>query len=295
MGTPVPAVERADVSTIMAAVQKTLLPEQFRLHWTEGEILSLDELLDERAAAPTMSVPMTIVESRTEPLHILALGTAEVRRNDTLLDTADWGYAKPRELFYFLLDSGPVRKSDIGTELWPDASPASLRNSFHSCLHQLRQTLGRSDWITYRKGRYEFNRALDHRYDVAELESAVSADNLRHAVDLYRGDYLLDLPESGWVEARRHSLRQLFEQVLLRLARQRTAAGDHAGAIDLYERAIAHDRLLEPAYSALIELYLDQGNRARAVRQYKLLTTVLADELQTAPSPRTTALLSPQR
>ncbi|GAA1563046.1 hypothetical protein GCM10009789_15210 [Kribbella sancticallisti] len=288
--TPVPAVEAADVSSVLEAARTAVPAEEFRRYWAEGEMLGLDALLGIERKSPA---PVTIVESRIEPLGILALGVSEVRRNETVLDAADWGYAKPRELFYYLLDSGPVRKDQIGAELWPDASATSLRNSFHSCLHQLRRTLGRSDWITFRKGRYEFNRSLDHSYDVTDLESAVTSGDLQRAIDLYGGDYLTDLGGSPWIETRRQSLRQLFEDSLFTLASEYAATGRDAEAIALYERAIAHDPLLEPAHRALIQLHLSHGNRAQAVRQYKLLSSLLAEDLNTTPSPQTTALLRP--
>lgn len=292
LGTPVPAVEQSDVSATAAAARTALPAEEFRLHWTEGEILGLDKVLGAQPTGRRASSPLTIAESGVEPLHIVALGVWEVRRNETLLDAGDWGYAKPRELLYFLLGSGPVRKDQIGAELWPEASATSLRNSFHSCLHQLRRTLGRSDWITFRKGRYEFNQTLDHTYDVAALESAAAAGDLQRVVDLYQGDYLTDL-SAAWVDSRRQSLRHLFEQSLFRLADHHHKSGHPEDAATLYERALTHDPLLEPAHQALIKLHLSTGNRAQAVRQYNHLTTLLADELNTTPSPQTTALLNP--
>ncbi|MEV8373192.1 BTAD domain-containing putative transcriptional regulator [Kribbella sp. NPDC056861] len=284
LGVPVPAVERADVSAVVAAAQEALPAAEYRGFWAEGEILSLEKLLGEEPTARPAVAPLTIVESRVEPLRIVALGNSEVRRNETVLDAADWGYAKPRELFFYLLGSGPVRKDQIGAELWPEATAGSLRNSFHSCLHQLRRTLGRSDWITFRRGRYEFNQSLDHSYDVATFEA-----DPEQAIDLYQGDYLPDLGGALWLETRRQALRQRFEQALFTLAESHMKAGRAEEAIACYERAITHDPLLETAYQALIKLHLAQGNRAQAAREYKLL----ADELQTTPSPQTTALLLP--
>lgn len=290
LGGPVPAVERADVSAVVDAAREAVAPAEYRGFWAEGEMLSLEKLLGEEPTARPAVSPLTIVESRVEPLQIVALGGSEVRRNEAVLDAADWGYAKPRELFFYLLGSGPVRKDQIGAELWPDASVTALRNSFHSCLHQLRRTLGRSDWVTFRRGRYEFNQSLDHSYDVATFESTI---DLQQAVDLYEGDYLADLGGSVWIDSRRQALRQRFERVLFELARTHSATGRTDDAITLYELAITHDPLLETAHQALIKIHLAQGNRAQAVRQYNLLATRLADELDTAPSPQTTALIHP--
>ncbi|MEU4393778.1 BTAD domain-containing putative transcriptional regulator [Kribbella sp. NPDC023855] len=290
LGTPVPAVERADVTAVIEAARVALPSAQYRTYWAEGEVFDLDRLLGEESTARPAAAPLTIAESRVEPLQVVALGSSEVRRNDTVLDVADWGYAKPRELFFYLLGSGPVSKDQIGAELWPDASATSLRNSFHSCLHQLRKTLGRSDWVTFRRGRYEFNHSLDHTYDVAIFESTLDR---QEAVELYRGEYLADLSGPLWIETRRQNLRRYFERALLQLAESHRAAGRTAEAIALYERAVSHDPLLESAHQALIRLHLSQGDRAQAVRQYNDLVARLADDLNTTPSVQTTALIHP--
>jgi predicted ATPase/DNA-binding SARP family transcriptional activator len=292
LGTPVPAVEAAEVATTLEAARAALPPEDFRTAWTEGEVFTLDKVAGVEPNARRNVLPLTIAETRIESLHVQALGSSEVRRNDTVLDPAAWGYAKPRELFFFLLGSGPVTKDQIGAELWPDASAQTLRNSFHTCLHQVRRTLGRSDWITFRGGRYEFNRTLEHTYDVADLEGAADAGDLARVIAIYQGDYLIDVAGAAWIDERRETLRQTFERSLLALADARATDGRVEESIDLYQRAVSHDPLLESAHRAIISLHLIQGDRAAAVRQYKALTELLATELQTTPSPQTTALLS---
>ncbi|WP_405056593.1 tetratricopeptide repeat protein [Kribbella sp. NBC_01505] len=291
LGTPVPAVEADEVSAGLEAARAALPLDEFRTAWAEGEMWTLEQVAEVDATARRAAPPLTIAETRIDALRINALGVSEVRRNETLLDAADWGYAKPRELFYFLLGSGPVSKDRIGAELWPDATAQTLRNSFHTCLHQVRRTLGRSDWITFRGGRYEFNQTLEHVYDVAELEAAAAVGDLARVVELYRGDYLVEVTGAPWIEERREALRQTFERSLLALADAKATDGRVEESIDLYQQAVSHDPLLESAHRALISLHLIQGDRAAAVRQYNALTDILATELQTTPSPQTTALL----
>ncbi|TDC30983.1 BTAD domain-containing putative transcriptional regulator [Kribbella albertanoniae] len=291
LGTPVPAVEADEVSAGLQVARAALPLDEFRTAWAEGEIWSLEKVAEVDPTSRPASPPITIAETRVDALRIVALGVSEVHRNDTLLDAADWGYAKPRELFQFLLGSGPVSKGRIGAELWPDVSAQTLRNSFHTCLHQVRRTLGRSDWITFRGGRYEFNQSLEYAYDVADLEAAAAVGDLARVIDLYRGDYLTDVTGASWIDERRESLRQTFERSLIALAEAKATDGHVEESIDLYQRAVSHDPLLESAHRALISLHLIQGDRAAAVRQYNTVTEILATELRTTPSPQTTALL----
>jgi hypothetical protein len=92
-------------------------------------------------------------------LRILGLGTASVYRDQTLLEAADWTYAKPRELLFLLLCENDLTKEQIGAALWPWTTAARLRNSFHTTLHHLRRALGRPDWIIYERAG---TRSTDH-------------------------------------------------------------------------------------------------------------------------------------
>ena len=109
------------------------------------------------------------------------MGPLEVWRCDALVSSTDWGSAKPRELLFYLLGHPQGRtKEQIGLALWPEASPAQLRNSFHVTLHHLRRALGDPAWIVFESERYRFDRSRAYDYDVERFESHLAeADRLR--------------------------------------------------------------------------------------------------------------------
>jgi DNA-binding SARP family transcriptional activator len=235
-------------------------------------------------------------------LEISALGSGRVERDGKLIGPAEWGYAKPRELLYYLLEFPDRTKEQVGTDLWPWASSGSLRNSFHATLHALRRALGRADRIVFRAGRYAFNRSLSYSYDVERFETARAAaagltdeaaiSALRVVVASYGGDYLPDLEGADWIDVRRIGLRRSYESALLSLGRLQIAGSDLLGAIETYQRAIAHDRLLESAHRELVRCYARQGERGLAVRHGRTLVALLRDELGVPPGPETAELLT---
>jgi DNA-binding SARP family transcriptional activator len=237
-------------------------------------------------------------------LRILGLGTARVYRDQKMLEAADWTYAKPRELLFLLLCGSDLTKEQIGAALWPWASAARLRNSFHTTLHHLRRALGSPDWVIYQRGRYAFNRSLPYTFDVEAFLAGLARAHevpgeavrcLTRAVDLYRGDFLADLPGEHWIDERRSGLQQSYEHALLTLGQLHTAAGNLAEAVETYLRVIAHDSLLETGHRELIRCYARLGEHGRALRQYQNLATMLRDELGVGPSPQTAALNSALR
>jgi two-component SAPR family response regulator len=240
-----------------------------------------------------------LTRSPTGQLRIQTFGSACVHLGSKLLAAAEWSYAKPRELLYFLASHPASTKDQIGAALWPWTSPAKLRNSFHTTLYHLRRALGAPDWVTYEHGRYAFNRTLPYTCDTEALEAGLphvrDADPsaipyLVEAVEAYQGEFLADVSGQPWIEDRRGELRSAFEQVLLALGAQYERANRPAEAAEIYKRAIRHDNLLEVAHRQLIRCYVNMGEPAQALRQYRELTVLFRDELGIIPSAATREL-----
>ena len=160
------------------------------------------------------------------PLRVRALGRATVELGGVALTTADWGYAKPRELLFLLVTSPPLTREQLGAALWPDLSRQQLGNALHTALRELRRALGDNDWVRYAAGQYSMNRDRPCDCDVDAFESALAAasrarpasaalPDLQRAVAAYGGDFLAGMSVGEWASARRDELRRRFESALL--------------------------------------------------------------------------------
>lgn len=250
------------------------------------------------AATEDWPVLVAAASAGTPGLALHALGAETARLDDHLLAPADFTYAKPRELLFFLAEHGPADKAGIGLALWPEASGAELRSAFHTTLHHLRAAVGPGR-VRYEAGRYGLD-ADGLRYDVAELRRALAHAReasdpaeelvrLRSATDLYTGDYLTT-SAPGWAAPTREALRESYQRALVYLGHGLAAAGDHQVAVDVLRRALTSDPLLEAAHRELMLCFVALGEPARARRQYEGLREALREELGAAPARRTTAL-----
>ncbi|HEU5265476.1 MAG TPA: BTAD domain-containing putative transcriptional regulator, partial [Jatrophihabitans sp.] len=315
IGAPVSPVERRLLIATQARIDEHGGVEQREDAERLGRLAAtgriVDELLSDRleraavaVATPTAgqlpqdTASAAVAEVTGPPLlTVTALGGCRVFLDGTPITAAEFGYAKPRELLCFLLDRREATKEQIGVALWPWASPARLRGSFHTTLHHLRSALP-ADRIVFGDGRYYFDRSLPYAYDVETFETllarsrtATNVDaDLSAAVDLYHGDFLNDLVGESWIDERRHQLRRAFERALAALARLHARAGRYDDAIDVLHRAIAQDPLSEAAHRELMRCYAASGQRGSALRQYKTLSDLLRTELSTPPAPETAAL-----
>jgi DNA-binding SARP family transcriptional activator len=315
----------------LAAVRSALSEMAFEAAWAEGRALSHEQAIEYALGAVEEPSPaprtMALVPERTlsgegpaervsvhaktfttAELRIFALGPAKVERGDHALSTSEFGYAKPRELLFYLLSYPEGRtKGQIGLDLWPEASPSQLRGSLHEALRRLRKALGGPEWVVHRGGRYAFERSLDYSFDVeafeAKLAAAASAAaasaaaeperaiaHLQKAVALYRGEYLEDLLDNEWTTERREELGRKHQQALLSLGGLLLEVGRHERAAEFYRKAIGQDEYLEGAHRGLMRSYALMGERGRALEHYRSLVGVLGEGLGTTPSPQTRAL-----
>lgn len=250
-------------------------------------------IADCQAALAQLTREETAFVSPHPALRVTAFGLGDVHRSDgSLITSSEWGYARVKELFFYLVDSGPQTKAQIGLDFWPDASPARLRRNLHDTLYQLRQVLGDAKWIVYENGRYTFNDTLPCQYDVAEFSQHLQTptiESLQQAVGFYQADFLLDF-DGAWCLLRREQLRQKFLAALMQLGELVVGNGRYTQAADIYRQAISYDTLLEAAHRELMRTLISMGEPAQAARHYQLLVQILEDELGIAPAPETAVL-----
>jgi DNA-binding SARP family transcriptional activator len=236
--------------------------------------------------------------SRPPDLEVRTLGPFETHVRGRRIEA--WPYAKPKELLAFLLvhRAGATRAA-IGAALWPDASAAQVRNSFHVTMHHVRRTLAHADWVILEGERYriaaDVSVALDadafeeHARGALAAPDDVAGPLLRDALSMYRGHFLQDEAAGVWRDDVQDRLRRLFCDVGLRLGALLDAADDHAAAAGVYEAVVAGEPLHEQAHRGLLLALTRTGRRAQALRHYERLAGML-DQLELEPEEETVEL-----
>jgi DNA-binding SARP family transcriptional activator len=281
----------------------------FNAALAEGGALTLEQAIEEAQSVAAQiqkkpGIPVSEIEIKPRAdLTIIAFGPAQVYRGEALLTSADWTYAKSNELLFYLLTYDFRTKEQIGLDMWPDVSPAQLRNTLGVRLHHLRRALGRADWIVFENNTYAFNRSLNYWFDVEAFETYLAdarqmrddspEQAIRHfqdAVKLYRGEFLQDGVEGEWFITRQAELRGKYLEALLTLGQLLFAGGNYAQAGAAYKKVIEHDNYVEAAHRELMRCYARLGEQAQALRHYQELVQIMRDELDSPPAPETTAL-----
>lgn len=312
--------ERPEHDRVCDVARERLGAEAFDAHWQEGLALRFEaacryalgaERLEPRQHKVEPVRAREVVVAAMPELTIRSFGPLEIRRPDRALGPEDWTYAKPRELLFLLLESPDgCTKEQVGLALWPDASPAKLRSSFHVTLHHLRRALGRSEWVGFGGGRYYFERSLPYDYDAERfdrevrdglLDLATSPEpggiipRIEAALARYRGDFLEDTSFGEWHFEHRDRRRRQFTDALYALGDAQLRVAQPRAAAATYRRLLGCDNLSERAHRQLIRALARDGRRDEAIRHYAVMQALLREELDAEADAETAALMEDVR
>ena len=204
-------------------------------------------------------------------------------------------------------------REQVMAVFWGDQDQQSARKCLNSTVWRLRRALEPEEGqrgrylISTDRGELGFNWTSDYWLDI-ECFAAQIEPILRKPVDtlqpqevatveqtlaLYQGD-LLEGYYTDWALLAREQLRRLYLNTLAHLMHY--YADNHSGPICL-DKSLAYgqqildlDPLREEIHRAMMKFYLQNGQRALAVRQYERCCELLERELDVPPMAETQLL-----
>ncbi len=201
------------------------------------------------------------------------------------------------------LESG-VPRDALLEALWPGQDPSQSTVSLNSLVYSLQRHL-RADLrdenepvLLYTNGRYTLNTDAGVTTDIARFDAAyrcgtrlaevgdeAAVATLQRAVELYRGD--LCAGPSIYAIIERERLRVNYLSVLAWLATNAYQRGDDVAALDHAHRLLAAEPCREDAHRLVMRIHVRRGERAQALRQYRVCAEVLLTEFDVTPEPLT--------
>ena len=241
-------------------------------------------------------------------LRVQTLGGFQVWRGAQPILANGWRREKSRQLFQLLLThrKAPLDRDQICEYLWPEADPATAYRNFKSTLNTLYQVLeperspgSESAFILREGSTYGLRPNADIWLDADQFMAAVqeagksipaSVELLQTALELYRGEFLPDTLYETWAAEERERLAALYLEMADRLSELLLKKHQYEQVIDLCQHILTQDNCWERAYRHLMLAYDALGDRGQIGRTYQRCVQALRDELDVAPSPKTTKL-----
>ena len=266
-----------------------------------GEVNPFIEKVNEQMLRNHKAPKISIVDESA--VVIQCLGDFRVTVGGQEISQERWVSAKARDLLAYFVT---FRRERISAErafeaIWADKGGRGL-TAFHTALSRLRSALRMGEisprLILVESGDYRLDVARFH-IDVDEFDTALAkaraastpeaAEWYEQAINLNRGEYFQNL-YYDWLMPERRRLRQAYLGALRTLAEHHYAHLRYTHALELLQRALRVDNLLEDLHCQAMRVYAALGDRAGLVRQYQELKDVLRGELEMEPLETTNQL-----
>ena len=195
-----------------------------------------------------------------------------------------------------LAASGPrgMPRDKLLALFWPESDTDKARHALDQTLYSLKRDLGAESLVSGREELAINPAAMTS--DVEDFKAALARGDRVAAVELYTGPFLDGVFISGaagferWAEEERTRLTRDVELALEALAAEAANRGDHAGAVQRWQRlATMEPRKTRVVLSLMSELAA-AGDRAAALKHAEIYHTLVRDDLDAEPNPAVAAL-----
>ena len=208
---------------------------------------------------------------------------------------------KPMEMLMLLVALGDPLKPNKGArideiidELWPSTEAKDPKGSFDVNVHRLRKLLQVDEAIVISEGRLKLNRDFvwcdAHVFESMAIQVLGGGKaGIGTTLALYKGA-LFGKEKVPWAFATRERIAIRFTHLVQRQGEILESASAFQEAVDVYERGMVQDNLMEPFYRGLMRCHLARGEPAEALRAYRRCREMLSIVLGLQPAPETDTL-----
>lgn len=203
-----------------------------------------------------------------------------------------WRTEKTKELFAFLLHNHgrEISKEELLDKLWPEADPDKAIRQIYNGIYYIRKTLEEygvdrslisiGSNYNLKLGPVDFD--VKHLYELEQGDSTDSLETLEEIEALYTGDYL-EGEYYPWAQSERERLVNFHQQCLIKLSRhyidRKQFEKAEAKLIKAYERNPYGETVTE----LLLKLYIETGERSKAIRHFNSYSELIKEELGIKP------------
>jgi len=232
-------------------------------------------------------------------LNLFLLGYPKILINEE--PVSNFVTNKAEALFYYLAVTKRTHgRSHLANLFWPDVSEQTARKNLRDVLSNLRQLLGQH--LIILREEVTFNSAEPYWLDVDAYRSLIKAPTagrssaLQQALTLYQNEFLTGfhvrnaIPFEEWQLFQREELAMVAGQGMHRLIDLYIQEEAYEAGLALTYRLLEAEPWDEKAYRKQMLLFMLNGQRGAALRQYEVCHRILARELGVPPLPETVDL-----
>lgn len=205
-------------------------------------------------------------------------------------DPIRWRSEKTKELFAFLLQyqGQYVSKEEILNKLWTYEDPDKAIKLLYNGVYYIRKALkdGGSDSIVTGSGENYCLKLGAAEWDAADFYRLAEDDmieSLEKMEGLYEGDYLQG-EDYLWADIERERLVNIYIKCLVGISKWHTSRKRPDKAEDYLMKAYDKNPYNEDITELLMRLYMETGNKSKAVKHFTAYSKLMRAELGIRPN-----------
>ncbi len=207
-----------------------------------------------------------------------------------------WG--AQRLVAFLALNQQLLSRAYVAGTLWPETTDVRANANLRSSLWRVHRACAGLVNVSSQQLGINSEVIIDLQKAVAGAYQIIdSTDSCREVLDaemlsLLSADLLQDWYEDDWIIEHRERFHYLRLHALEAMCARFAAVGRYGEAVQAGLAAVRAEPLRESAHQALVKVYLAEGNRFEATRQYYNCCSLLKKELGLDPSPAMQALFT---
>jgi DNA-binding SARP family transcriptional activator len=257
--------------------------------------------------------PEPDLDELNQPVLLCLLGQIRLITNGRQVSLRSGGKMEALLVQLGLAPRHGVRREALLNAIWPESDPSLAGHALNTLVHRLRDmvaaALRDAPPVLQSAGYYRLNHEAGVCVDVARFKSLVArgdqlgmagqataaAQLYQRAVALYQGD--LTMPHEARAQSilERATLHATYLECLMRLSDSFFARGDVTNCASHALQLLANDPCREDAHRLVMRCYVRRGERAQALRHYRVVQEILRQEFDAEPESATTALFNAVR
>ncbi len=288
------------ISVIFVTAYDKYALEAFRAHAIGYLLKPLDNNeLTEQLDSLYRRLGQRTAKNANQRLTIRCFGEFSVKAAADEEPAIRWKTAKAEELFALLVNyQGRAKsKESLIDALWPELEPEKSINLFRVTCTYIRTALSERgfsdvlirDWNGYKLNTERINCDLFRFRQAVRDVPSPGLETLEAASALYSGEYL-DGKLYEWAGRARDQLESDFKKIQFRLSEALCIRGDFGKACEALDKVLEFDACEEEAVSRLIQMKLEHGDTAAAIKVYRTYEQRLKNELGLSPSEKIYAM-----
>lgn len=208
--------------------------------------------------------------------------------------------AKTAELFAFLIHhyDAAVAKYAILDALFPDMDYEKSNKLFYVSCSYLRSAFtkaGITDILLRENDNYRINtKIIDCDYikfmQASSHIKELSKEKLTEISLCYKGEYLMG-KSYEWAFEMKPYTANLYQTLQFTLTKKLIDSGNRIEAYHTLERIMVNDPYNEEPVALIMQMYVEDGQKDKAITVYKLFESKLEDQLDIIPSSRLRAII----